>query len=483
MIKIPIMKYLLSCLLIFTFVHKSTSQVITIPTDYSSIQAGINAAIDGDTIVVLPGNYLENIYLQSKEITVGSMYLLNKDTSYITQTVIDGNLNGSVITIFNCSTSEICGFTIVNGKPQSQGGGINCWLSNPVITNMKIINNEAEYGGGIFIEESSPYIQDVRICDNSSNNGGGIYCSYSGNPTLVNVVVENNQSSLQGGGISCEQGSNPIIKNTLIVNNQSTVGGGVFCYNNSNPIFINSTLSNNAAINQGDGGAIACFKNCDIVIINSIVWDNIPEQIYLFNNSQICTVTVSYSDIQDGESGIVSNNGGVYWLEGNLDTDPLFSLTNPYYFSLTNNSPCVDMGNPDTLGLNLPTTDIIGNNRLWDGNNDGSAIIDIGAYEFDSIQVSIEEDVKYASEEICLNYYPNPFIDIINFEYLLCSDSDIEILIIDNKGKIIRCVNETNKPIGLHKMSLDLSSLKLGLYYFSVITDTEVISGKLIKRY
>ena len=66
--------------------------IINVPEDQPTIQAGINAATNGDTVLVQPGTYVENLYYSVRNIVLGSLFLTTQDTSYISQTVIDGNV-------------------------------------------------------------------------------------------------------------------------------------------------------------------------------------------------------------------------------------------------------------------------------------------------------------------------------------------------------------------------------------------------------
>jgi hypothetical protein len=121
--------------------------------------------------------------------------------------------------------------------------------------------------------------------------------------------------------------------------------------------------------------------------------------------------------------------------EGNINQDPMFthSIKNP--FALSEGSPCIDNGIPDTTGLNLPPWDIIGNYRIWDGNKDGITRVDMGAYEYDS-PTGIEE-LNAAGKTISFVNYPNPFTTSTTFTFRLEKSANVSIRVSDIFGRLV----------------------------------------------
>ncbi len=160
------------------FASITYATIINVPGNQPTIQAGINAASVGDTVLVQPNTYIEAINFSGRNITVGSLYLTTGDTSYISLTTIDASYTFTVVT-FNSGengTAVLSGFTVTNGYG-NEGGGILCDNnSNPVITSCHIDNNS---GQGIYCYDSSPLIDNCRI---SSNTINGMYVIGSSNP-------------------------------------------------------------------------------------------------------------------------------------------------------------------------------------------------------------------------------------------------------------------------------------------------------------
>ena len=436
------LKLFTTALLLLSFCTYAFSEIINVPEGQPTIQEGINAAADGDTVLVQPGTYIENINYNGKSIVLGSLFLTTGNPAYITETIIDGNELERTVIIENVTgtTTVLCGFTITNGYCYDGGGGVSC-MNNSSITlkNLIVSNNLTEtMGGGIYLHETSnATIEDVITTDNACGmSGGGIMISQS-EAFLTNVKALNNYAFSAGGGINC-QGGNIIIENSQISGNVSGwSGGGGEMTNTESLIMNNVMISENYA--EGTGGGLLIFGNDGIVKLSNsvitgnsgsfgswgslgagvlvgtctaeftnvtisdnfcefagacwvsfgtivtftdcIMWNNSPDEIGINDSPTYTTeVTISYSDIQGGEAGIeVPASVAFNWMEGNIDEDPLFAFTGEHLYSLPEGSPCINAGIPDTTGLNLPEFDFAGNLRVLDGR------IEMGAYEFTTL--------------------------------------------------------------------------------------------------
>lgn len=287
-----------------------TATIINVPADYDSIQAGIDVSVDGDTVLVQPGTYYENINFSGKSISVVSLFFPTQDTSYIPETIIDGTQNGSVV-LFNSgedSLTVLAGFTIQNGSGfmnyYSEGGGIRITNnSSPVLHDLEICYNSARWGGGIFISDSSPVMDHLKIRNNSGNDGGGIYISNS-HPEILNSKITYNYVSSYGGGIRMND-SYPFIENLSITDNTAEAGGGInyrVTEQHDTYHLTGITLKRNIA---GDGGGINIHGGNEI-IEDCLIKDNIA-----FNQGG----GISYSGYDDGILNRLEISGN-YALQG-----------------------------------------------------------------------------------------------------------------------------------------------------------------------
>ncbi len=247
------MMFLLAMLLISVLV----AETYYVPADYPSIQIGINNLVNGDILLVSPGIYYENIDFLSKKITVASLYYTTQDTSYISQTIIDGSNIGRVVAITDVSSDHpvLSGFTIQNGR-SCGGAGIYCSHSNAILSHLIIKDNIAtgspahDTGGGIYCGNSSLTLSDLQIENNFGERCGGLFCIDS-HPELNNVNFIGNISDSSGGGVYGYNGTIDI-SNGSFIGNSAVEGGGLYNFN-SNTYLEGVTFTGNTAIREGGG--------------------------------------------------------------------------------------------------------------------------------------------------------------------------------------------------------------------------------------
>lgn len=256
---------------------------ITVPDDHPAIQAAIEAAEDGDVIVVKPGKYSGSIDFIGKNITLSSTN--PDDPEVVAATIIDAGGVNSVVS-FKSGESEaaiLTGFTITGGSgnletlefviegetrevPSYYGGGVIVLNgSSPTISKNVIVDNVAERGGGILSYGSTPIISDNTIRDNiSTGGGGGIFLAYS-SATVTNNTVSNNVAGLSGGAVAISgSGELPsLIEGNTFSENRAD-NGGVFSIFESDPEIRNNTLINNFAT-QGGGGIFMVSSKATLV--------------------------------------------------------------------------------------------------------------------------------------------------------------------------------------------------------------------------
>ncbi len=174
--------------------------------NFTTIQAGIDFCTNGDTLLVYPGTYFENLVIIEKYMTIGSLYLTTGDESYISQTIIDGFQNDSVIRIEDISgyyQMYIVGFIIQNG--------IGYQYNYPYSPN--------RVGGGLFISESDMTIEKCTIQYNNVNHVcGGVLLS-NANLNLSGSTIRYNSAYNTAGGLLIGNTSSSVSFDSEVLNN------------------------------------------------------------------------------------------------------------------------------------------------------------------------------------------------------------------------------------------------------------------------
>ena len=222
--------------------------------------------------------------------------------------IVDAEASDGVIFCFALDDAEISNLRLTGGYA-GEGGGILCRAASPLIQGNKIDGNSAIFGGGIAcMSGSNPIVHGNEIVENSTLNspyfaklGGGVVC-FTSSPVLERNVIARNFSHDEGGGVMCNASASPSLVNNTITANQASIGAGLTVWNNSHPT----------------------LRNC-------ILWGNGSEI------SECCgsTAAAEYTDVAGAWPGT-----------GNIDADPLFVDAPLGDYHLTEDSTCIDAGDP-----------------------------------------------------------------------------------------------------------------------------------------
>lgn len=307
-----------------------TADVLHVPDEYPTIQAGINAAVSGDTVLVSDGRYTG---VENRNLDFGGRLITVVSENGSKACVIDCEFAGRGFTFQSGESADavIEGFAIINGlggvvcansSPTIRdcvitghiadyGAGIDCFNGSPTIVGCTIENNTALFvAGGINCNTgSSPTIMDSSISYNSAPlAAGGISCNNDSDPMIVRCTISHNDTGGSAGGIASGEGSSPTIDDCLIAHNTAVAGAGIDCYNSS-PTILNSIIEHNVAVDIA--GGINCKLNASPTIRNCVIRDN---EAVLFNGGGIICNLKSNALIEDctiADNRAV-NGGGLY---------------------------------------------------------------------------------------------------------------------------------------------------------------------------
>jgi hypothetical protein len=263
--------------------------------DTTSVQGGMVLASAGDTVLVGPGTYFEDIDFLGKDVVL-------KSRLGPSVTILDGTGQDSSIVILKREETRAAvleGFTLTNGSGTSynggprEGGAIFSPNASVAIRGNHIIGNHADWGGGILVGKQhndppfpSPLLEGNLLEANiSANGGGGIFVFRSHATVVANTFRGNKGNRGDGGGIntSLQRGNCSILENEFWNNEAGDQGGGIFAYTSSGagPVGIEGNLivgnvahgaSPHVLLNGAGGGIAAWTLNGSIR--NNTISDN-----------------------------------------------------------------------------------------------------------------------------------------------------------------------------------------------------------------
>jgi hypothetical protein len=455
---------IVSALLLFASGFQAA--IKNVPSQYSTIQSAINAAVNGDTVLVAPGTYLENINFRSKNIVVTSTFYQTMDPAIINSTVIDGSnpvnpdtascvlINGGVD-----STAVLQGFTLTKGKGTK-------W-------NDEHFAGVYREGGGLLVALSSPIIQYNIIKDNVVNNlvgvnstgGAGVRIG-DGYVRFYNNIVMNNTSNYGAGVVLNYTGGE--LKNNIICSNY-----GSFQYGAGSGIWINGTnvrqitiLNNTVSGNSSTTGICGIYGSGNSIIKNNIIWGNTSPS----NIQASGSLNITYSNVQGGYPG-----------SGNINSAPLFADSN---YILQNGSPCVDKGDSSTIYNDLPDQ---GNPSNAKYPSRGGLRNDMGAYGGPLARLLTNQliGINPVGSEIPQSFrlyqnYPNPFNPVTNIKFDIPENSNVILSVFDLNGKIVSEVNYGYLNKGSYNYSFSGNEISSGVYFYTLSSQGFSITRKMI---
>ena len=388
----------------------------------------------GSSSTIIDANHIDRIFrvVTSSTVNLSGLTIRNGDS---------GPSSGGGILIGGTGAVEptliLTDITVLNNRTGNEGGGIMNWFGTLMLNNVAVISNTATGSGGGVNNQGMFAIMSSTIVSNVSNYwGGGIYTDRFAPSTISNTVVQGNFATGDGGGVYIFNDGILTLNSTTVMSNTSLYrGGGI--HSNGPLTLTNSTVAGNSA---GQSGGGIDYYSYQLVVVNSTISSNSAASdgggvaggfAISLNN---VTITGNYADDDNngsGDGGGIEFSGGNSEIKntiiaGNIDRggqapDCAGTLTsqdynliqsttgciltgaiihnktglNPYLGPLQNNggstpthallffSPAVDAGNNATCA----SSDQRGFSRPVDGDNNGSLVCDIGAFELGMVTI------------------------------------------------------------------------------------------------
>jgi hypothetical protein len=384
----------------------ASAATLNVPAAFPTIQDAIDAAVDGDTVLVAPGTYFERIDFLGKEIVVKASAFSDP-----TLTVIDADFLGTAVTIDGGvgPDAKLIGFTILEGD-DTVGGGLYV-AGDPTIRQCRFVQCQATSGGGAYVDGNATFTECAFI-ENDATGGGGL--ALMGNVLVEGCLFDGNHAT-GGGGVEilgdCDFRDCTFVANDATVASAAEVVEGIGrfdrCFFGDDDTTTLRTLDRLTIVNSlvvGGTRAVessSALRAVEIKILNTTFHNEGASCVNLSDGGFDSILTVANSILRTCTDAIdVSGTGGAVetidvtfsnveggWAgTGNIDAIPLYMDPATGDFRLARNSPCVDAGDnaavPALTPLDLDGNARIANDVGVDDTGSGTgAIVDMGAYE------------------------------------------------------------------------------------------------------
>ncbi len=445
-------RMLILTILLISLSGTASATTFQIPGDAPTIQAGVDAAAVGDTVLLDPGLYIgegnRNIDFGGKDITVRSRDDDPATCIIACQGYWENYQRGFIFQSGETSQARVRGITITDGfvggsgfYPDYEGGGGAVLCSNgssPTFINCRFTNCiSTHYGGGFSAINSSPTLIDCRLDNNSSDyNGSGAFVYGDCTATFSGCQIDNNSTYGEGGGLylNCQS---PLVYQCVIVGNDHS---GL--QSTGDITVLNSTIAyNEIGISISEGGTV---EN-SLVVFNNLAFDNYLAYSLEFGGATMacCNVfgneQISFYEPYEFEPGY----------QGNISTDPQFCDPNNWDYHVAPGSPCID----STCGL-------------------------IGA-----LGVGSCSQISHASEQPAMafgiqNNFPNPFNPRTTIRFVLDQEYQVKLEVMDVAGRRIKTlITSEHFQAGEHTQMWDgrddSERVVAAGVYFAVLTTPE----------
>ncbi len=366
--------------------------------DFPTIQAAVDAVVDGDTIALTGGTYTgvgnRDIDFRGKAITIrpqagthepcvldcqhagrGFMFHTHEGAGSVLEGIAVTHglaTQGGAVCCSDSSAPTLADCTFLENSATEAGGGLSCsGGSRPTISACVFSGNEADgAGGGMWCYQAAPTLEACRFLDNVAGVGGGmaarasepvlLTCAFEGNraPTdcggglflsdhsdgsLADCCFLENQAGFMGGGMGVHWMSSAVLDHCTFAGNTADIGGGLITSSESPIEVLGCTLADNAAATMG--GGMSVWVSSAMVANTIISFSTCGEGVGCTQGDATLTCCDIFGNAGGDWVGAIADQLGV---AGNISADPLFcrQMHPEWPFTLHDGSPCLPESNP-----------------------------------------------------------------------------------------------------------------------------------------